>query len=183
MKTLNTRNILIIVLILLIMVNISALFTIVYKNRVKQAEFSKYTEMQEKVRSEGMNRFFRDELKLSEEQFSRFREINESNMLKSREIVRRLNELRFEMIMEIAKDNPDNKALDQIASEIGEQHYQLKQNTIGHFMELKAICTPEQQKVLHGMFIEMLDRQDNQDMNRRGMHNRGKRERPSRSRN
>jgi len=165
------------------MVNISALFTIVYKNRVKQAEFSKYTEMQEKVRSEGMNRFFRDELKLSEEQFSQFKEINENNMLKSREIVRRLNELRFEMIMEITKENPDHKALGQIAREIGEQHYQLKQNTIGHFMELKAICTPEQQKVLHGIFIEMLDRQDNQDMNQRGPHGRGRKERPPRSRN
>ena len=60
------------------------------------------------------------------------------------------------MIDEIAKLNPNIENLDSIAKEIGNLHYELKLNTINHFIELKGICNDQQQEILQTMFKQMI---------------------------
>jgi Spy/CpxP family protein refolding chaperone len=116
-----------------------------------------YVQFRQKIDEQGMYRFFRDELQLTQEQFIHFRNINEKNRQQSIEIARALHHKRLEMLDEISKENPDTEKLDQIAREIGTLHYELKRNTYHHFIELKKLCNKEQQEQLQHLFMRMID--------------------------
>ena len=64
------------------------------------------------------------------------------------------------MMTEIAKKNPNPEILDNYAYEIGTLHYELKKQTINHFLELKKICNEEQQESLQKLFMQLLNDQD-----------------------
>ncbi len=160
MNTQTKKHLITGLIIFLVVVNIAALSTIIYRNQTQPKPLDDdYIQFRQRVDEQGMYRFFRDELQLTPEQFDRFREINEKNRQQSREIARRMHSKRLEMVEEISKENPDNKKLDQIASEIGSLHYELKRNTYHHFLDLKELCNKEQQEQLQHLFIRMIDDQ------------------------
>jgi len=145
-------------IIFLIIINIVALSTIIYRNKTTpQPIDNDYVQFRQNIDEHGMYRFFRDELQLTPEQFVRFRDINEKNRQQSREIARALHNKRLEMVQEISKENPDTEKLDQIAREIGTLHYELKRNTYHHFIDLKELCNKEQQEHLQHLFMRMID--------------------------
>lgn len=154
-------------IILLIVINISALTTIYYKSKMVPKNRMEQNNMKDQVHIRGMHRFIKEELNLSDEQFKLFQEVSRNNMIRSQEISFKLNDKRMEMMNEIAKINPNPKILDDIAHDIGELHYELKKNTIHHFLELKKICNADQQENLQKMFMQMIVNQD-QDHNRMG---------------
>jgi len=158
MNTQTKKHLIIGLIIFLVVVNIAALSTIIYRNRtMPQPLENDYVQFRQKVDEQGMYRFFRDELQLSRDQYIHFREINEKNRQQSREIARALHNKRLEMVEEISKENPDNEKLDQIAREIGTLHYELKRNTYHHFIDLKELCNKEQQEHLQHLFMRMID--------------------------
>ena len=158
MNTQTRKHLIIGLIIFLVVVNIAALSTIIYRNRTMPPPVDNdYVQFRQNVDEQGMYRFFREELQLTQDQFIRFREINENNRHQSREIARALHSKRLEMVEEVSKENPDKESLDQIAREIGRLHYELKRNTYHHFMDLKEICNEEQQKQLQRMFLRMID--------------------------
>lgn len=176
------KTLLILLIIVLVVINISALVTIIFsKNSVSPPEKPFENQMIEEVESRGMYHFIRDELKLSDEQFDQFRVIHKTNMIKSRKIAIELSGKRREMMTEIAKENPNQEKLDGIAKEIGELHYQLKLNTINHFLELKEICNEEQQESIQRLFMKLLSDQDHDEFGP-NKHRRGRNrdERPHR---
>jgi len=161
MNTQTKKHLITGLIIFLVVVNIAALSTIIYRNRtISQPPENDYVQFKQKVDEQGMYRFFRNELQLSKDQYIHFREINEKNRQQSREIVRTLHYKRLEMVEEISKESPDNKKLDQIAREIGTLHYELKRNTYHHFIDLKELCNKEQQEHLQHLFMRMIDGQD-----------------------
>lgn len=160
MKTENKKILLIGTIILLIVINISALSTIYYKSKILPKRNFELNNMKEEAHIRGMHRFIKEQLNLSESQFEKFQEISNNNMIKSQSISIKLNEKRHEMIDEIAKINPNPKLLDDIAHEIGDLHYELKKTTINHFLELKEICSDDQQEKLQRLFMKMTQEQD-----------------------
>jgi len=44
-------------------------------------------------------------------------------------------------------------------------HYELKKETINHFLELKDVCSSEQQDALEKLFMQMLQKEDHGPMN------------------
>lgn len=181
------KTLLILLIVLLVVINISALLTIIYHHKVQEPPLppmenpmENYS-VKDEIASRGMYHFIKDELQLSDEQFEQFRDINRTNMIKSREIASELNRIRREMMNEIAKENPNLEKLDSFAQDIGALHYNLKKLTINHFLELKEICTYEQQESLQKFFMKLLSDQD-QDNFRHNAHERGRnrRERPHR---
>ncbi len=161
-KTMNThtkKHLITGLIIFLVVVNIAALSTIIYRNRTTPTINDDYIQLRQRVEEQGMYRFFRDELQLTPDQFNQFRDINHQNMIKSREIAKQLQIKRVEMIDEVSKENPDKEKLDKIANDIGSLHYKLKRNTYNHFLELKDICNEEQQEKLQRMFMRMIDDQ------------------------
>ncbi len=167
MNAKTKKTLLISTIIVLLVVNISALSTIIYNKKVHAKKQDKISNVQDEIRKQGMRRFFQEELNLSEEQFHEFKIINTKYSQDSRKIAFQMRKKRYEMMKEIAKKNPNSGNLDQIALDIGSLHYDLKKLTINHFMELKDICNEEQQEILHKMFIQMLSVQDGERMERR----------------
>lgn len=161
MNTQTKKQLITGLIIFLVVVNIAALSTIIYRNKIASPPINEdYVQLRQKVEEQGMYRFFRNELQLSEDQFKQFRDINHQNMLRSRDIVRQLHTKRVEMMEEVSKENPDKDKLDNISHEIGTLHYELKRNTYNHFLELKEICSEDQQEKLQHMFMRMIDDQD-----------------------
>jgi Spy/CpxP family protein refolding chaperone len=158
------KTLLILLIVVLVAINISALVTIIYnQNRELPPNKPFDNEMIQEIESRGMYHFIKDELKLTDEQFDQFREIHRTNMINSRKIAIELNNKRREMMTEIAKENPNYKKLDATAKDIGELHYNLKLNTINHFLELKEICNEEQQESIQKLFMKLLSDQDHEE--------------------
>ncbi|MCB2196270.1 MAG: periplasmic heavy metal sensor [Bacteroidetes bacterium] len=173
------KTLLILLIAVLVVINISALITIIYsENRELPSNRPLNNQVVEEIESRGMYHFLRDELKLTDAQFDQFRDIQGTNMSKSRNIAIELSNKRREMMNEIAKVNPNKEKLDTIAKEIGELHYHLKLNTINHFLELKEICNEEQQESIQRLFINLLSDQDHDEFrpneHRRGRNRRGR---------
>lgn len=177
MDTKTKKTLLISTIILLIVINVSALATIYYNSKIRTKKLAEMNNLKEEVQIRGMHRFIREELKLSDEQFSQFKEITITNMRKSHEIALELNEKRLDMMNEIAKVNPNMKTLDNIANDIGSLHYELKKTTINHFLELKEICNDDQLESLQKLFMQMIQ---DQDRNKFGRNPRGRGNRNSR---
>ncbi|OFX89221.1 MAG: hypothetical protein A2W99_01485 [Bacteroidetes bacterium GWF2_33_16] len=180
MDTLNKRRILIGVIVLLLVINISALAAFLFTNNARQKGYDEIKKTKEKVEISGVHRYLREELKLTDEQFIKFKEVGRINFQQSRDITLKLDEKRIEFINELTKETPDDERLDAIAREIGDLHYSLKKKTINHFFELKEICNPEQQESLKKLFMKMIQHEDQHPMNRpeRGKRHGRNQERP-----
>ena len=151
MKTNTKKTLLISSIIILLVVNISALSTIIYNNKTRSNKLEEINKIQEEMRQQGMRKFFQDELNLNDDQVEEFHSSFTKYSEESREIAYKLKNERHEMMIELAKINPNQNKLDIIAKEIGDLHYELKKLTINHFLALKEICNEEQQINLQKM--------------------------------
>lgn len=167
MNTKTKKTLLISGILILVVINISALSTIYYQNKIRSKKMEEMRSEQKDMHMRGMRRYIQEELNLSEEQYIQFRDIHSAYMISSQEIARELNNRRHEMMYELANDIPNNDQLDQIASEIGNLHYQLKKLTIHHFLELKEICSDDQQEDLQKLFMKLINEQDHPKKDRR----------------
>ncbi|MFC2104651.1 Spy/CpxP family protein refolding chaperone [Bacteroidota bacterium] len=177
----NTKKTLIIgIIILLLVINISALSTIFYHKKIRSKKIAEISNVQKDIRVRGMRRYIQEELNLSEEQFIQFRESHTAYMTSSQEIASELDIKRSEMMNEVANINPSSEKLDSIAYNIGTLHYELKKLTINHFMELKNICKEDQQEVLQKLFMHMINGSDRERMERKPREKNRNRHRKSR---
>ncbi|MFW5658209.1 MAG: Spy/CpxP family protein refolding chaperone [bacterium] len=140
-------------IIVLLIMNLFALGTIIYHIRSENVAIQPAPQ----PGTGNAQQIITRELNLSPEQFDRFKEYRQRYMIKSREIVRELNEQRQMMLDELSEDNPDSVYLNEIAKTIGILHQQLKEETIVNFLNLKSICTPEQQEKLEHLFRKMME--------------------------
>ena len=72
-----------------------------------------------------------------------------------------LAQLREDLLNELGTQNPDSIRLSQMATEVGNNHRELKQLTTTFYLNMKKLCTSEQQVKLHEIFQSMLNK-DNQ---------------------
>jgi hypothetical protein len=177
------KQVLIGVIILLVIINLSALITIIFHNKQENNQLTQEEFIREDPRQKGMNYYLRDELNLSNEQFDSFQNINKQYFKESKDIASNLHNKRILMLEEIANKDPNLKNLDQIAKEIGDLHYELKLNTIDHFLALKSICNEEQQILLQDFFMKMIDNQDQGQFRRREGPGRNRHQRTPRRNN
>jgi len=152
--------------IVLIIINLSALSTIYYHNKIRDRRIEEFKDKREQMHIGGMHRFIKEELNLDSLQFEQFREAYYKNMRETHKIAEKLNIYRHDMISEIAKINPDQDKLDKLSRNIGDLHYELKKLSTKHFMELKEICNDEQQENLQKLFMRMMEDQDNEGRNK-----------------
>lgn len=167
MEKSTKKNILIVAIIILIIINISALATIFYNKKLNAPKTSELKLQQERIQKSGMYGYFRESLNLSDDQFVEFKKINQEYFYKTQDIGKLLNNSRHSLLTEVSEKNADKNKIDSIAREIGNLHYELKLLTSEHFIELKNLCNDDQQLLLEEMFFKMISDQD-KDRPRRG---------------
>lgn len=161
MNATNKYRILIWVIVILVATNLSTIGSFYYHQMTEAKTPETKQEDQNAIPGEQRIRFFRDQLNLNDEQIDQFREINRTFNRTARGIEMNLAQLREEMIKELGTQNPDSVHLNQIAVDVGNNHHELKQVTTTFYLDMKKICTAEQQAKLHEIFQSMLNK-DNQ---------------------
>jgi Spy/CpxP family protein refolding chaperone len=157
----NRHKILVWCIVLLALLNISTFITIGYHvYQTKQAELPAAGPNSRQLETDAAQfsgRYFRDQLGLTDKQMSLFRDINSGFRLQAREITIHLAENRKEMLGEMVRENSDTVKLNQLSSEIGTLHGQLKVLTYNYYLDIKHISTPEQRKKLEKLFGTMFN--------------------------
>lgn len=94
-------------------------------------------------------------LGLSNEQTSKFLQIEGQYRQTMARYINQLDSIDLAIIREIQKDIPDKIQLDSLAMQSGQIQYALKKATFQHFMQIKNICNPEQQKLFMKVIAEI----------------------------
>jgi len=167
MKQNNTYKILVWIIVILVATNLSTIGSFYY-HRISESKTVAPKDDSTSIPGEQRTRFFRDELNLTTEQLEQFRDMNRNFNRTARNIEMNLVELRKNMIDELGSTNPDNTKLDQLATEIGDNHRELKQLTNTFYLNMKKICTSEQQVKLYQIFQSMLNKESQINLPRQG---------------
>ncbi|WP_347839018.1 periplasmic heavy metal sensor [uncultured Draconibacterium sp.] len=173
MATKNTYRILIWVIVILVGTNLSMGISFWYH---KQQDKKAAEAVRQKVEmpSEQRTRFFREQLNLQADQMDAFRNLNRAYNRNAREISDRMTELRITMVEEMGENYPDSTALKAISTEIGALHTELKDLTIAYYLDMKEVCTEEQQEKLNDVFLSMTKSKEDVSLPQRGGRHRSR---------
>jgi Spy/CpxP family protein refolding chaperone len=159
MITNNRQIILVWSIVILAVLNISTLATIAYHvYQEKQAEpvlGNTNTKQLETDTEQFSGRYFRDQLGFTADQMERFRAFNPAFRQEARAITLQLAENRKQMLDEMAREHSDTTKLNQLSGAIGTLHGRLKVLTYKYYLDMKHICTSEQQIRLEQLFRYM----------------------------
>jgi protein CpxP len=96
---------------------------------------------------------FKRELQLSDEQAARFRDLRKTYFEQSRPLHESMREGRRNMIESLGAMPPDTLAFQRQSSENAAIQARLDALLARHFLELKAVCNPEQQQKFNEAFM------------------------------
>ena len=164
----NKHRILTWMVVILIATNLSTIGSFYYHRISESKAAQAMQEEQTTIPGDQRTRFFRDELNLNAEQLDQFRDVNRTFNRTARGIEANLAQLREDLINELGTTDPDSLKLGQLANDIGENHKELKQVTIAFYLNMKKICTQEQQIKLHEIFQSMLNKDSQVNLPRQG---------------
>ncbi len=168
----NTR-IYIWVIIILIVLNISTIGTIFYHN-YKVENFRKLDQKNYPVQR--TPKFFHhQEHFYGDRSDKHVKYINEYRS-EARILAKKMQEKRVELLNHLSSDTTDTTYLNNLASEFGDLHRDLKLLTIDFYLKTKAVSTPEQQEELFHYFNYLLKKGDMHGRKTRKPHKRMKRE-------
>ena len=149
----NKTRLLVWIVIILIAVNLATIISgVIYSSNRRQGEPAR-TEIPFNQRVD----FFHNQLGLTSEQREHFLELNREFNQDARVITNKMNSLRHRMVREMAASDPDKPKLDEICSNIGILHSQLKIATVDYYLKMKNICDGPQQELLNNLFERMLN--------------------------
>lgn len=175
MSNSNQHRILIWIIVILAAINLAILGSIYYSRPGRQKDGVSNDRSDEANQPvEQRARFFGEQLDLSGDQLAQVREYNRSFNRKARGIENELSQLRSEMIAELGKANSDTLRLNHLATAMGDHHRELKLLTMELYLQMKAVCSPEQQAKLNQIFQAMLNKENQLNLPR-GQGNRGRR--------
>jgi Spy/CpxP family protein refolding chaperone len=109
-------------------------------------------------RGNRFDNYIKDKLNFNDSQFEQFLELREKSKKEQHAIVKKLAQKREEMMKELSSADPDTLKLKQTAKQIGNLHESLKNKTIQHFIQVKAICNASQKE----KFNELIRRMERQ---------------------
>ena len=161
MKTFFSKyRILIWLIIILLIINISAITTIFLGINIRDKKDVRQLPPKTEHHRHHDGRFFDGSLNLSEEQHQQFKKAKHKFYSEAKKIAGQMHKKRVEFINELASDETDTLKLQEIANEIGMLHSKLKFQTYKHYLDMKSICTKEQEEKLIKIFKSMLYKED-----------------------
>ena len=135
-------------LLVLIIINISALLTFFIMFRAEKKELPE-------AASNNTSRTFQEQLSLTQEQSDTVFYINNNHRRVAEPISVALKEKRSELLAELEKDHPDTVLLDRYADEIGTLQKEMQKASIRHYLELKGVCDPHQCRKLSSFYRQL----------------------------
>jgi hypothetical protein len=110
-----------------------------------------------KTESVASTELLKKELGLSKEQYQKILVQNDRTFRNYDLVADMMCEVNVTMLEELSKPEPNVMVLDSLAHKYGVLTSSLRKRTIDYFMNLKGICTPEQQVKLTRIFKEIMD--------------------------
>jgi hypothetical protein len=162
------HRILVWAVIILITTNLSMAFSFLYFKRIPKTNNHSSEKTKVEMPAEKRTRFFREQLGLDINQLDSFRTFNRNFNFVSRGITFQLESLRTEMVTEMGKEKPDEIKLDSIANSIGMLHTKLKRLTIDYYLDMKRMCSKDQQEKLNAIFMSALKSEEDVKLPERG---------------
>lgn len=147
-------------IIILLVINISAITTIFFGISIRDRKDTKFFPPKAEYHRQHEGKFFCQSLDLNEEQQQLFEKARHKFFSEAKKIAGQMHKKRVEFINELASDEPDTLKLQEIAKDIGSLHSKLKFQTYRHYLEMKSICTKEQEEKLIKIFKSMLYKED-----------------------
>lgn len=151
----DTKKILIGLVIALALLNLSTILTIVYHVYSEKKEQEKIVIETNSIRLDG--RYFVEQLGLTSDQAVPFREAIQTFHQSAREINQQLNVNRNQLFTELRNEETDTIICQQLSAEIGILHKNLKEETYRFYLEIKRISTPDQQLKLKEIFAPVFE--------------------------
>lgn len=163
----NKYRILIWIVVILLATNISMVVSIYYHKANERTQLSQSKETL-KMPAQQRTRFFKEQLNLQAGQLEIFRTLNRKFNPVAHGISDQLELLRIEMVKELGKENSDPETLDSISGNIGKLHSELKDRTIEYYLQMKEVCTIDQQKKLNVIFMSVLKENEDVSLPKKG---------------
>lgn len=138
---------------LLVIVNISALATVWFQQHRpwRGPEPGRRESPPQRV-----SQFLKQELALTEAQTRQFAELQNRHFTQARATRDAIRDLKDELFRELSAAAPDTAKAERLAAAIGARQSELEKMTFYHFLALKRLGTPAQQKKLEALFGELL---------------------------
>jgi Spy/CpxP family protein refolding chaperone len=150
------KNLIVLFLVLLTIINIAALATFAYHRFHFKRDFPRRGGPD--VQPDRHMDFIKQELDLNEEQLKEFESQADRFKEETKPILDSLRTKRRALMDEIAVEEPSRDKLNMLTEEIGALQGELHKKTIVHLLEEKSILTPEQQQKFFSLLKERRDR-------------------------
>ena len=140
--------------VLLVVLNMTTIATVFYRNYKVSAE--KETIVLGNESNDMLNgRFFRQTIGFNDSQMITFREANREFRPKANGIIFQIDSLKNEMFLELKKAKSDTVKLNDLSYETGALHADLKRETNRFYLKVKTVCTPKQIEQLQTTFTPL----------------------------
>jgi Spy/CpxP family protein refolding chaperone len=136
------------VLMILVVINISALVSFLFFTRTRPATPCCSPEEQQCVA-------FRDELNLSPDQTLKVNDINKNYTLFAEPVANSIKEARAAILTELEKEVPDTLRLNVLTNQLALLQLKIQKENIKQFSALKRVCTPEQAQRLSALYRDL----------------------------
>lgn len=95
-------------------------------------------------------------LNLTDDQLQQFRDLRENHFEETKEIGNEIHNLKRELSEEVFKETQNQVEVEKFIEQIGQLEMKMEKEKFKHFLELKSICTPEQQQKFREIFKEIM---------------------------
>lgn len=145
------------VVILLLILNLTVLTTILINNNRLRNLPDRPVMMMQHMMSFRQGMFLRDELRLNEDQYAKFRSSRDAFQKKAARIENDIQKKKIQLLNEMTKAQPDPDKIEKTGDEIGLLHSKMLEATSVYYDEIRKICNPEQKILLDDFFTRVIN--------------------------
>ena len=181
MSRLTSNRILYWIIAFLIMTNAATIGTILYHNYKFKKHLEhrgkrkyKFDKKEHKQREARIDKMFRNQLKLTDEQTENFKLHRKRFSSKAKTLMYDMHIERKNFLQELSNNEVDTLEIKQIAQRLGDLHKQMKIETMYFYMQLNEECTTEQKTKLAKIFTRFIRRSEFDDRPRKFRHRKRK---------
>ncbi len=169
----NKNKLLIWLVIILLATNVGTILSFYFLQQNREMEFPPEPINRQNVpyKKDKFAHFLKDKLNLSTEQDQKFGILRDKFHGRAEVIMGEIHQKRKLLYKELAKEKINEAQLDTIAQEIGNLHTNLKKISIEHYLEMRKVCTSEQQTILYELFKNTFEEEQHKN---RGKHKRNR---------